>query len=209
MLTNPYNYNLYYPYDGAMIFILIVVLVLAIVTLVGKWKLIAKTGKPGWSAIVPFYASYCEFSVFWGCGWLFLVPIVLGCLRAIPLISLLASIAVIVIEVLHQYKKALAFGKGIGFACGLIFLAPIFNCILGFGSDKYLGVPQDGTSYKQIRAKLGKVEENVKDMKFEEAPKDEEIRVDYEQLEVKAEPVEPAKVVDVDLREEEKKEDKE
>lgn len=206
MFTSSYNYGLYQPDQGMVMFLLIILMAVAIVTLAGKWKVIAKTGKPGWSAIVPFYASYCEFSVFWGNGWLFLVPLVLAFLRAIPFIGIIASIGVIVIEILHQYKKALAFGKGVGFTCGLLFLAPIFNCILGFGSAEYLGVPQDGTSYKQIREKLGKAEENAKDMKFEEAPKDEEIHVNYEQPNVKAEPVEPARVVDVDLRDSESKE---
>ena len=32
-----------------------------------------------------------------------------------------------------------AFGRGIGFAIGLILLQPIFLLILGFGSDQYYG----------------------------------------------------------------------
>jgi hypothetical protein len=34
---------------------------------------------------------------------------------------------------------AKSFGRGTGFALGLIFLSPIFLLILGFGSDRYLG----------------------------------------------------------------------
>lgn len=40
-----------------------------------------------------------------------------------------------------QMKLAKAFGKGGGFALGLIFFSPIFYAILGFGSAEYLGVP--------------------------------------------------------------------
>ena len=29
------------------------------------------------------------------------------------------------------------FGKGVGFALGLVFLSPIFICILGFGDARY------------------------------------------------------------------------
>ena len=36
---------------------------------------------------------------------------------------------------------ARAFGRGTGFAIGLIFLSPIFSLILGFGSDTYKGAP--------------------------------------------------------------------
>ena len=34
---------------------------------------------------------------------------------------------------------AKVFGRGTGFAIGLIFLTPIFSLILGFGSDTYKG----------------------------------------------------------------------
>lgn len=34
---------------------------------------------------------------------------------------------------------AKSFGKGTGFALGLIFLAPIFWLILGFGDARYVG----------------------------------------------------------------------
>jgi hypothetical protein len=34
---------------------------------------------------------------------------------------------------------AKSFGKGVAFALGLIFLSPIFYCILGFGSAQYQG----------------------------------------------------------------------
>ena len=40
-------------------------------------------------------------------------------------------------EVLALLAKV--FGKGTGFAIGLIFLTPIFALILGFGSDTYKG----------------------------------------------------------------------
>ena len=40
------------------------------------------------------------------------------------------------------YRLALAFGKDTGFAIGLMFLTPIFACILGFGKAEFQGVPE-------------------------------------------------------------------
>ena len=45
--------------------------------------------------------------------------------------------------IITMVKLAKAFGKGGGFAVGLIFLSIIFYCILAFGPSTYLGVPQD------------------------------------------------------------------
>ena len=44
-----------------------------------------------------------------------------------------------IIGIMYSVKLARAFGRGIGFAIGLIFLQPIFMLILGFGSDRYYG----------------------------------------------------------------------
>lgn len=50
------------------------------------------------------------------------------------------SIAMIVLNILMCIGLAKSFGKGGGFACGLIFLAPIFYCIMAFSNDiVYLG----------------------------------------------------------------------
>ena len=47
---------------------------------------------------------------------------------------------VIVLNILMCIGLAKSFGKGGGFACGLIFLAPIFYCIMAFSNDiVYLG----------------------------------------------------------------------
>lgn len=41
-----------------------------------------------------------------------------------------------------MHKLSKAFGHGIGFTLGLIFLSPIFMLILGFGNSQYIGKKQ-------------------------------------------------------------------
>lgn len=57
----------------------------------------------------------------------------------IPFINVIAAIVLSIIQCIRLSK---AFGKGVGFTFGLIFLSPIFLLILGFGNDKYIGFEQ-------------------------------------------------------------------
>lgn len=104
---------------------MIVILAIAIVTLVGMWKVYEKAGKPGWAAIVPFYNLYCLFDMSFGNGWLFLLTFV-------PCVNF-------VMAIMCYFKLAKAFGKGVGFGFGLLFLNAIFMLILGFGDAEYIG----------------------------------------------------------------------
>ena len=47
----------------------------------------------------------------------------------------------IVVAAMVMISVAKAFGKGTGFALGLLFLSPIFIPILGFGNAQYIGTP--------------------------------------------------------------------
>ena len=124
-----------------------------VISIIANWKIFTKAGQPGWAAIVPFYKQYIEFKIYWGNGWLFLVPIVLAALAFVPLLGQLLILANLVITIVTQYKKAVSFGQGVGFTIGLVLVNPIFNMILGFGQYQYLGVPQDGYSYDQLKNK--------------------------------------------------------
>ena len=131
----------------------LLVLAFFVINIVANWKIFTKANQPGWASIVPFYKSYIAFKIYWGNGWLFLVPLVLGLLGFIPLLGTLLVIAGVVINVITQYKKAVAFGQGIGFTIGLCLLNPVFNMILAFGHYQYHGIPQDGYSYSQLKTK--------------------------------------------------------
>ena len=111
----------------------LLVLAFFIINIVANWKIFTKANQPGWASIVPFYKSYIAFKI--------------------PLLGTLLVIAGVVINVITQYKKAVAFGQGIGFTIGLVLVSPIFNMILGLGNYQYLGIPQDGYSYDQLKVK--------------------------------------------------------
>ena len=104
---------------------MLIVFAWLVVALVGMWKLYMKAGKPGWASIVPFYNLYCLYEMAFGNGWLFLLTFV-------PLVN-------VVISIVMCFKLAKAFGQGIGFGFGLLFLTPIFMLILGFGGAEYIG----------------------------------------------------------------------
>lgn len=100
----------------------IVDIVICVVEIIGMWKMFEKAGVPGWTALIPFYNIYTAFKISWGNGWLFLLCFVCG-----------------IGYFMLPFKLAPAYGKGIGFAFGLLFLGPIFYMILGFDDSQYLG----------------------------------------------------------------------
>lgn len=110
---------------GMLAIIMIPFLILGIIYLIGMWKLFEKAGRPGWNAIIPFYSQYVLTEISGQEGLLFLLIFIPG-------------VGAVIWQIMVALKIAPAFGKSTGFAIGLILLAPIFYCILGFGSDTYL-----------------------------------------------------------------------
>lgn len=100
-------------------------LAVTVLIIVAWWKVFVKAGKPGWAAIIPLYNMYCMFQITFGNGWFFLL-----CL--IPCVN-------VVMAIIMYVKLAKAFGKGGGYAVGLIFLPFIFLPMLGFGDADYSG----------------------------------------------------------------------
>ena len=139
---------------GGMLYTMILlVIAYFVLKIVANWKIFEKAGQPGWASIVPFYSNYIEFNIYWGNGWLFLIPVVLSLLSGIPLLGNLFLVVALIIGAITNYKKAVAFGEGIGFTIGLCLLNPVFNMILAFGHYEYHGIPQDGYSYSQLKTK--------------------------------------------------------
>ena len=100
-------------------------LVIAVLVIVGGWKVFTKAGQPGWAFIIPIYNVLVLLRIV-GRPWWWLL------LLLIPVVNF-------IILILVELDLAKSFGKGIGFALGLIFLSPIFIPILGFGSAQYQG----------------------------------------------------------------------
>lgn len=118
-------------------------LLLSLLSIIGYWKVYKKAGQPGWGSIVPFYNTYLLYKITWGCGWIFLAPLVFSIVGAFfvdGIISSLLVIASVVLSCMTYYKTGTAFGKGVGFGIGLILLNWLFILILGFSDAQYQGV---------------------------------------------------------------------
>ncbi|MCO5946122.1 DUF5684 domain-containing protein [Mucilaginibacter flavidus] len=104
---------------------LIPILIVAVITIVGKWKVYEKAGKPGWAALIPVYT------------WIVMLEIVGKPVWWVILFFIPCVNIVFIIWTLNLVSKS--FGQSEGFTIGLILLSFIFWPILGFGSYQYLG----------------------------------------------------------------------
>ena len=114
---------------GGVIGLIGLVLMLAFVVfmIASVWKVYTKAGQPGWTAIIPIYNTFVMLRIIGKPWWWFI-----GLL--IPLVNFVVAILICV-------ELAKVFGKGIGFAIGVILLPFIFFPILAFGSATYTRPP--------------------------------------------------------------------
>jgi hypothetical protein len=103
--------------------------VIAILMIASMWKVFSKAGQPGWAAIIPIVNFYFLCKVAGRPGWWVLLLLI-----CFPIFYIIVCIDV-----------AKRFGKGGGFAAGLILLGIIFWPILAFGSAQYQGAPASMT----------------------------------------------------------------
>ena len=131
---------------------LAIALVWWILQIVANWRIFTKAGEEGWKSIIPVYSDYVSYRIAWQTSYFWLtfgLGIVASCIEGFAnsngdnalLMMIVALLRIIIglIGILYSVKLAKAFGRGIGFAIGLIFLPPIFMLILGLGDDRYYG----------------------------------------------------------------------
>ncbi|MFD0964373.1 DUF5684 domain-containing protein [Pseudofulvibacter geojedonensis] len=111
--------------------IVIMVLSLALIYIIGMWKVFEKAQKPGWVAIIPIYNIIVLLEIAKKPTWWLLLYF----LSIIPLIGVLISVTV---NIMVGVGVAKNFGKSEGFGVGLGLLGFVFYPILGFGDAKYL-----------------------------------------------------------------------
>ncbi|MDH4112352.1 MAG: DUF5684 domain-containing protein [Actinomycetota bacterium] len=109
---------------GSTIFWLFYV-VFVVAYIVAWWVVFTKAGEAGWKSLIPIYNIYILLKIVGRPGWW--------------LILLLIPIVNFIIWIIVALDLAKSFGKGTGFAIGLILLAPIFFLILAFGDATYRG----------------------------------------------------------------------
>ncbi|NOZ34944.1 MAG: hypothetical protein GXO80_06565 [Chlorobi bacterium] len=105
--------------------VIIIYLAFLVFEIAALWKVFVKAGKPGWAAIVPIYNLIVLIEITGKPLWWFI-------LFLIPFVNY-----IFIVWVINLVSKS--FGKEVGFTLGLIFLAPIFWPILGFGKAEYKG----------------------------------------------------------------------
>ncbi len=127
-----------------------------ILLVIADWRIFTKAGEPGWKSIIPVYNTYVMYKIVWKpvFFWVnviaaaavfianaFLVPA--GSSNEVnPVAAIVVCVGMIVSAVLYIMlcnKFSKAFGHGVGFTLGLIFLNPIFLLILGLGGSQYQG----------------------------------------------------------------------
>jgi hypothetical protein len=103
----------------------IIYLALVVLLIAGWWMIFTKAGEEGWKAIIPIYNVIVLLKIV-GREWWWVL------LMLIPFVGF-------IIWIIVALDLAKSFGKGTGFAIGLILLPFIFALILGFGADTYRG----------------------------------------------------------------------
>ena len=122
-----------------------------ILQIIANWRIFIKAGEDGWKSIIPIYGDYISYKIAWQPAY-FWLTLILGIVSSylqgtletgesltVYMLVILIKIILVVISIMYSIKLARAFGRGTGFAIGLIFLQPIFMLILGFGDDRYYG----------------------------------------------------------------------
>ena len=100
-------------------------LIVIVLLIAGMWKMYEKAGKPGWASIIPIYNIWVLLEIVGREGWWII-------LFFIPFVNFVAWVIV-------SLDLAKSFGKGIGYAIGLIIFPYIFYLLLGFGDAVYEG----------------------------------------------------------------------
>ena len=115
--------------DGSEIGIVGMLIGLAFIVLIvaSVWKIFTKAGQPGWAAIIPIYNVIILLKII-GKPWWWIIGFI------IPFVNFIVAI-------LMAVGLAKVFGKGVGFAIGLILLGFIFYPILAFGDATYTAPP--------------------------------------------------------------------
>ena len=110
---------------AGLAFNLFMALVVYVVYVIGAWKVFTKADRPGWWSIIPIWNAAVLLQISGRSGWW-----VLG--YVVPLLNLF-------VQIRWGVEMANSYGRGVGFAIGLILLEPLFLVILGFGGARYLG----------------------------------------------------------------------
>ena len=134
-------------------FAVFAILIVAVLMIVAWCFIFSKAYIAPAKFLIPFYGQYLAYSLA-DSGELFLINIGINVLEsvfgflvsgnALRVIALISLVILFAINVVFSLRLARVFSKGVGFSLGLIFLNPVFLCILAFGRAEYKGFFSEG-----------------------------------------------------------------
>jgi len=115
-------------------------LVLGLVALMvaSSWAIFSKAGEAGWKSLIPIYGAVVMLRIV-GRPWWWVL------LLAVPLVNIVPAIMVCM-------DLARVFGKGGGFAVGLMLVTPVFWLMLAFGNAQYVSPDRQDAAPSRARA---------------------------------------------------------
>jgi len=121
-------------------------LVWIICTVAANINIFQKAGERGWKSFIPVYCNYINYKICWRPLWFWISAILLAASVALRLaeqstltdaLIIAVTVAAALLRIVRLYRLAGAFGHGVLFTIGLVFLHPVFILILGLGDSQY------------------------------------------------------------------------
>jgi hypothetical protein len=126
---------------GALLVFALFSLLLYSVIVISAVRLLHKAGEGWWKALIPIYSNVVFLKVIKRPTWwivFYLVPWIVWMIPDEPVIVMVLILPFLVVAIINSFDLAKAFGRGAGFAIGMILLPLIFLPILAFGNSKYV-----------------------------------------------------------------------
>ena len=121
-----------------------------IIIVIADWRIFIKAGEAGSKSLIPILNTYVTFKIAWNgtMFWIRAATLTLGSVFTsiagedrvfLAIIGAVFALASCIINIICLHKLSKAFGHGILFTLGLLFLNPLFTLILGLGESEYIG----------------------------------------------------------------------
>ncbi len=122
-----------------------------VLTIVGRWLLFRKAGKPGIFSIIPVISIFTEYNICWT-GWMVILSLLFAGVSSfcaqegqnntvMMIIAAVAGIGYFIILWTESQKLARSFGKGFIYGLLLFFFGRVFRVLLGLSAAEYRGKP--------------------------------------------------------------------
>lgn len=133
---------------GAGIWLFVLFVFLYLLQIIAQWRIFTKAGQSGWKSLIPVYNYYTLFKITWSRTAFFVIAALMIASALLlqhtdsnfaQVAGKICSAGVTLMSLIETWKVSRAYGHGIGYFLGLLFLEPVFILILGLGSSRYVG----------------------------------------------------------------------